>query len=97
MSSPLVKQIVACITDERSAWKVLQEATMLAGQVDQDRARLEQGQRCTAGAVRVDDRDVRAITHAQVPAACVPDAGIFVDDFEGGDATAWGSSSGALP
>ena len=38
-----------------------------------------------------------AITHAQVPAACVPDAGIFVDDFEGGDATAWGSSSGALP
>ncbi|HMP51341.1 MAG TPA: universal stress protein [Candidatus Melainabacteria bacterium] len=33
MSDPLIKQkIVACITDERSAWKVLQEATMLAGE-----------------------------------------------------------------
>jgi len=38
-----------------------------------------------------------SITHAQVPSACVPGAGIFVDDFEDGDATAWSAGEGILP
>ncbi len=38
-----------------------------------------------------------AITHTQVPAACTPGVGIFVDDFESGGAAAWSASEGLAP
>lgn len=38
-----------------------------------------------------------AITHAQVPAACAPDSGLFVDDFESGGAAAWDDAQGLAP
>lgn len=38
-----------------------------------------------------------ALSQTQVPGACTPGAGLFVDDFESGDASIWSESFGLVP